>query len=98
MFLNTSLFFQDTKEVKVNIVIEPSSGPPSANNSPFKKKQTLPAPKRAEKKISDTKKLKSQIVEQKVEKKKSITSQPTGESEITKYAQTYEDRIKTYEP
>ena len=98
MFLNTSLFFQDTKEVKVNIVIDTASAPSSATSSPYKKKQTLPAPKKAEKKISETKKLRSQIVEHKVEKKKSITSQPTGESEITNYVQTYEDRIKTYEP
>ena len=33
-----------------------------------------------------------------MEKKKSVTSQPTTESDITNYVQTYEDRIKTYEP
>ena len=33
-----------------------------------------------------------------MEKKKSVTSQPTAESDITNYVQTYEDRIKTYEP
>jgi hypothetical protein len=66
----------------------------------MKRKNTQPAGKlggilrKNEKKISDTKKLKSEIME----KNKSITSQPTAESDITNYVQTYEDRIKTYEP
>ena len=86
--------------MKVNIVIDPTSNPSSATNSPtaMKRKNTQPASKhgslKIEKKISATKKLKSDIMP----KKKSVTSQPTAESDITNYVQTYEDRIKTYEP
>ena len=99
-FLTPLYFCQDTKQVKVNIVIDPESNPSSATNSPtrMKRKNTQPAGKhgslKIEKKISHTKKLKSDIME----KKKSVTSQPTAESDITNYVQTYEDRIKTYEP